>query len=206
MLKYATEQLKMPPVYLTYRVIYDKLLIVRGGGKMKREIPIWLKLAYIFSFILVFHFLVPATVREKVFGNVEIIKKVTYNATPYQVVENNVIDSFVGTMTGYGPDCVGCGGYTGCRPHQDVRNGNIYYNDINYGKLRIVASDKKYACGSIVRITAKNLYSEPFYAIILDRGGAIKNNKFDLLFASESLANYVGFQRNVLYEIMRKGW
>ena len=38
---------------------------------------------------------------------------------------NNKI-KFVGTLTGYGPDCPGCGGIVACRPNQDVRNGNIY--------------------------------------------------------------------------------
>ena len=41
--------------------------------------------------------------------------------------------SFVGQMTGYGPDCDGCGGRVSCPPRQDVRNGNIYYQDKIYG-------------------------------------------------------------------------
>ena len=30
---------------------------------------------------------------------------------------------FSGIMTGYGPDCEGCGGKTGCSPRQNVKNG-----------------------------------------------------------------------------------
>ena len=48
---------------------------------------------------------------------------------------------FTGTITGYGPDCVGCSGKLGCPPYQDVRNGNIYYEDKDYGKIRILARD-----------------------------------------------------------------
>lgn len=38
---------------------------------------------------------------------------------------------FDGTMTGYGPDCAGCGGHTGCPPSQKVTNGNIYLMIMN---------------------------------------------------------------------------
>ena len=31
---------------------------------------------------------------------------------------------FEGSMTGYGPDCEGCGGRVGCPPRQNVKNGN----------------------------------------------------------------------------------
>ena len=34
---------------------------------------------------------------------------------------------FTGLMTGYGPDCAGCSGFTGCSPRQNVKNGNVYF-------------------------------------------------------------------------------
>ena len=47
------------------------------------------------------------------------------------------ISTFIGTITGYGPDCAGCGGFTSCRTFvgsrsgQDLRNGNIYLSLIH---------------------------------------------------------------------------
>lgn len=113
---------------------------------------------------------------------------------------------FVGTLTGYGPDCVGCGGKTGCPPRQDVTNGNIYFYDQNYGKVRIVATDSQIPCGSIVRISNYKFSSTPIIAIALDRGGAIKGKTMDLLYESEAATQKIGRQYNIQFEIIRWGW
>lgn len=113
---------------------------------------------------------------------------------------------FTGTMTGYGPDCEGCGGKVGCPPRQDVRNGNIYFQDADYGTVRIVATDPSIPCGSIVRISNLSFTKDPIIAIALDRGGAIKGKTMDLLFESEKSTSFVGRQYNVSYEIIRWGW
>jgi 3D (Asp-Asp-Asp) domain-containing protein len=114
--------------------------------------------------------------------------------------------SFSGIMTGYGPDCVGCGGRVGCSPRQDVRNGNIYFEDVEYGTIRIVATDAAIPCGSIIKISNMNFASGDIIAIALDRGGAIKGLKMDLLFDSELSSNIVGFSRNIEYQVIRWGW
>lgn len=114
--------------------------------------------------------------------------------------------SFIGTITGYGPDCVGCGGRVGCPPRPDVRNGNIYFTDNEYGTIRIVATDKGIPCGSIVRISNFKFSSEPIIAIALDRGGAIVGNTMDLLYESEVDTVVVGRQRNIQFDIIRWGW
>lgn len=111
---------------------------------------------------------------------------------------------FKGTMTGYGPDCVGCTGKVSCPPRNDVRNGNIYFNDNDYGTIRIVAADKNIPCGTIIKITDSNISSE-MIAIVLDRGGAIKGTLMDLLMPSEGSASSFGRQ-HVTYEIVRWGW
>lgn len=112
---------------------------------------------------------------------------------------------FNGVMTGYGPDCVGCSGFTGCSPRQNVKNGNIYFKDNTYGKVRIVASSAKIPCGSIVKISNSTLSKNPIIAIVLDRGGAIQGTKMDFLEESEKKALRVGKQ-TVTYEIVRWGW
>lgn len=107
----------------------------------------------------------------------------------------------IGKMSGYGPDCVGCSGYL-ANGHY-VGNGNIYYDDSEYGQVRIVAGDKKYKFGTIVRI------NDSMLAIVLDRGGSIgigKKFMFDLLYASEAEANSNGISYNTKFEILRNGF
>lgn len=116
-----------------------------------------------------------------------------------------VITTYKGNITAYGPDCVGCSGITASG--YNVRN-NIYYNDKEYGKVRILAADKLLPFGTIVRIKDLNNFNEPIMAIVLDRGGAIGFNKkanFDLLYASEKETNSFG-SRQATFEILRKGY
>lgn len=106
-----------------------------------------------------------------------------------------------GKMTGYGPDCYGCSGYLAYGMY--VGDGTIYYNDSEYGKVRIVAGDKKYKFGTIVKI------NDSITAIVLDRGGSIGIGKkflFDLLYSSESEASNHGVMNNVKFEILRNGF
>jgi 3D (Asp-Asp-Asp) domain-containing protein len=111
---------------------------------------------------------------------------------------------FNGTMTGYGPDCVGCTGKVSCPPRTDVRNGNIYFNDNEYGTVRIVAADKGIPCGTIIKVNGNRLSSE-MIVIVLDRGGVIKGTLMDLLMTSENSSVPFGRQ-NVVYEVVRWGW
>lgn len=112
---------------------------------------------------------------------------------------------FEGIMTGYGPDCEGCGGKTGCPPRQDVRNGNVSFKDQEYGKVNIVATDSRIPCGSIIKITNSSLGKE-ITAIALDRGGVIKGTKMDFLVATEAIASNKVGKQSVTYEIVRWGW
>lgn len=114
--------------------------------------------------------------------------------------------AFIGKLTAYGPDCVGCGGHSACPPHQNLQNGNIYYNDTTYGPVRILAADKSLPCGSIVKVSNINIYSEPILAIVMDRGGAIKGNHLDLLFATERNLEGFSTQKNIHFEILRYGF
>ena len=117
----------------------------------------------------------------------------------------DVLETQVGTMSSYGPDCVGCSGRLG--GGYDARSGNYTYNDKTYGTVRIVAGDASYPYGSIVRVKGSKLGE--FYAIVLDRGGAIGKGKrfmFDLLFPNESLALGHGTEKGLVFEIVRYGY
>lgn len=128
---------------------------------------------------------------------VEEIKEVIPDV-PVLETNNEIV---IGKMSGYGPDCAGCGGYVAYGKY--VGNGNIYYNDSEYGNVRIVAGDKKYKFGTIVKI------NDSMLAIVLDRGGSIGIGKkflFDLLYESEAEANKNGVSNNVKFEILRNGF
>lgn len=114
---------------------------------------------------------------------------------------------FIGTLTGYGPDCPGCGGHVACYPNPDVRNGNIYYTDKEYGKIRILAADYSIPCGSIIHIkNYKFVKNKEFIGIVLDRGSAIVGLTMDLLYPSEADTVIIGRQRNIEFNIERWGW
>ena len=114
--------------------------------------------------------------------------------------------AFMGTLTAYGPDCPGCSGNSACPPRQNFKNGNIYFEDQTFGKVRVVAADRSIPCGSIVKISGINIYNEPILAIVMDRGGAVTGNHMDLLFTSQS--NLEGFttSHNIKFELIRYGW
>ena len=115
--------------------------------------------------------------------------------------------NFTGTLTGYGPDCAGCIGILYCAPNPNVENGNIYYNDKEYGKIRIVAADYSIPCGSIVKISNyKFVKGNELYAIVLDRGSAIVGLTMDLLYPSEKDTEIIGRNYNINFLIERWGW
>lgn len=121
--------------------------------------------------------------------------------------KTDVIETQVGKMSGYGPNCIGCSGYTASGKY--VGDGNVYYNDKTYGQVRIVAGDYKYKFGTIIRIKNSNVSTSPIIAIVLDRGRSIGIDKkylFDLLFATEEEASNYGVSYNVTFEVLRSGY
>ena len=117
----------------------------------------------------------------------------------------NPLYTFTGDLTGYAGDCALCTGYLACPPRTNVLKEGIYYKDKTYGTVRIVASSKKYPCGTILRFNVGKLSDEPIIAIVLDRG--VGGNVIDLLTESEDYARKkVGRVRNLNFEVLREGW
>ncbi len=120
----------------------------------------------------------------------------------------SVLETHVGKITAYGPDCYGCYGSLVARGEY-VGDGRIYYNDPTYGTIRIVAGDPRLGLGAIVRI--KGVSAEPIIAIMLDTGGDIGFDKprkifFDLLYESEKAAGEkFGSYNNATFEILKYG-
>ena len=128
---------------------------------------------------------------------------------PNTAAVGSALETYYGPVTAYGPDCYGCvSGATASG--YNVSNGNIYYNDSTYGRIRIVAGDRSLPFGTIVKITGLNISSEPVIAIVLDRGGAIGFNKsiyFDLLFTSEKSSEVNNFGKQyATIEVLRRGY
>lgn len=120
-------------------------------------------------------------------------------------VEETILDSFVADMTSYGVDCYGCTSNLTASGYY-IGNGNIYYNDSFYGKVRILAGDKSYPFGTIVRMYIDN---SEIIGIVLDRGSNIgfdKKYAFDLLFNTNKEAQKFGSKTNIKFEILRRGY
>lgn len=139
-------------------------------------------------------------------------------------INNQIINTYTGTLTGYGPDCYGCGNRvtnkvsTASGYHiANIVDGNIEpaftitYTDSEYGEVRILAGDSTLPYKTIVRVTVPN--EEPIIGIVLDRGSTVgfencrsKNGcltTFDLLYETESSAR--GKLNNVVFDILRIG-
>ena len=133
--------------------------------------------------------------------------KLVTNTSDIKKYGSNYQIEFNGTLTGYGPDCPGCLGMVYCKPNPNVQNGNIYYNDKSYGKIRILAADYSIPCGSIIKIeNFKFIKGDSFYGIVLDRGSAIVGLTMDLLYSSEKDTIIIGRQKNIHFTVERWGW
>lgn len=127
-----------------------------------------------------------------------------WSETITEPVLNEAIEVQYGKLSRYGPDCYGCSGYVAYGKY--VGDGTIYYYDNYYGNVRILAGDRSYPFGTIVRVSFED---ESFLGIVLDRGGAIGFNRtalFDLLYPSEYLANIDGVNYNTKFEVLRIGF
>lgn len=171
--------------------------------EMKRVLSFWCKLSCLVLIFLSIYFFLNDPWRAK-YKQVQVLAN-NYNSIPNKVISDDNTIIFYGQLTAYTSTCKGCIGFT--KSGYDVRDGNIHYYDAEYGKLRIVAADSMIPLGSIVKITAHQLYDYTFMAIVLDRGKAINGDLLDLLFENEEEINKtMGRLNNVRYEILRCGW
>lgn len=133
-------------------------------------------------------------------------------------VYNGTDSTYTGRMTGYGPDCDTCDGIggTACRTkygkNYNLITDGIYYNDDDFGKVRIVAAPfAEFPCGTIVYVD--NGIFDPFYAVVLDTGYSMRNGYengiiwFDLAFSSEKDPDVPrSTSYNTTYKVQRWGW
>lgn len=122
---------------------------------------------------------------------------------------------YVGIATGYGPDCEGCTGYAACKTPTGkwvyIPTNGLYYEDEQYGSLKILASDwRKFPCGTVIEINNNDL-SEPILGIVLDTGIAMRNAyergvvHIDIAFESEIGLTF-NTNVNTKFSVKRWGW
>ena len=86
----------------------------------------------------------------------------------------------------------------------NAKDGTTTYKDYEYGEVKIVASSRNLACGSIVRFNSSRVGEGEQFAIVLDRG--VGGYALDLLTPSEDYASrYIG-RSQITYDVLRSGW
>lgn len=118
-------------------------------------------------------------------------------------VSSDVLVSYTGKMSFYNANCTGCSGITSTGI--DVSDGRIYYQDSQYGQVRIVAAGTEISKWSIIRIKNSSLGSNVL-AIVLDRGGDIGlGRKFLIDMLTNSSEGRSGINSNITVEVLRNG-
>ena len=114
------------------------------------------------------------------------------------------VATYTGDLTGYAYNCPLCNGTLGCIPKYNIKDGTTTYKDYEYGEVKIVASSKNIACGSIIRFKSDRVGEGEQFAIVLDRG--VGGYALDLLTPSEDYASkYIG-RSKITYDVLRSGW
>ena len=124
--------------------------------------------------------------------------------------------NYTGRVTGYTAYCEGCSpsGTVACstKSNQDhsLITDSLYYEDAEYGKVRIIAAAvKEFACGTIIYI--ENGRVAPFYAIVMDRGYAMNKAWSDGQMLVDISTNSVKeaesiTSSNIKFSVRRWGW
>lgn len=164
-------------------------------------------------------------VKEGVDGIVYVNAKGEETTTVQKMVTEEVVvgtgdqGEYDGKLTGYGPDCPGCSkvGNVACHTKNGGKHSLIYdgeyYQDDEYGKVRIVAAARsKFPCGTIVEITKPG--QAAYKAVVLDTGGSMVtawNSSgtvwMDLAYTSQAAARQGNTSgQNIHFSVKRWGW
>lgn len=125
---------------------------------------------------------------------------------------------YIGRLTTYGSDCAGCSktGTVACRTadgkNWSLTKNGMYYTDSEFGRVRIIAADLSgFPCGTMVLID--NGLIDPFYAIVLDTGGTMRQAYsngiiwMDLAFVYQDDAKGTkSGNKNTKFSVQRWGW
>lgn len=115
-----------------------------------------------------------------------------------QIARSNVAAqaSFTGILTRYGADCAGCSGRTAAGlvvTANGVKNSGKVTLTYNGGEYYVLAADRSIPFGTIIEVSYHNFsLPDPFYGIVLDRGGAITGSHIDVYCGGESNSFFSG--------------
>lgn len=129
------------------------------------------------------------------------------------VVEQGTVSSgvtFTGRLTRYGADCYGCGTRTAAGLYvtiNGVKNEGKVTLTYNGGEYYVLAADRSIPFGTIVKVSNHGFsIPDPFYGIVLDRGGAVTGTSMDVFCGSERGGFFTGgTSYNTRYEIVVRG-
>lgn len=141
--------------------------------------------------------------------------EITKPTTEVVEVGTGANGDFTGTLTAYGPDCVGCTGIMACPTKQgkwiNLYDG-IYYEDEQYGKIRMLATDHTlFPCGTIIEITNSKLQKE--IGVVMDTGSQMRKAWrqdgyvwIDLATERNDSEALKYTNHNTTYQVKRWGW
>lgn len=122
-----------------------------------------------------------------------------------------------GVLTLYGADCDTCDGvgYVYCpignNKYHNLIDDGIYYEDKEYGKVRILAAAiSEFPCGTIIEINNSDMTKE--IGIVLDTGSGMKKAYregwilIDLAHETETDLPIYGTNKNTNFSVRRWGW
>ena len=115
------------------------------------------------------------------------------------VVERGTVGTgvtFTGRLNRYGEDCVCCGNRTAAGLYvttNGVENSGKVTMSYNGGEYYVLAADGSIPFGSILKVSNHGFsIPDPFYGIVLDRGGAITGTNVDVFCGGESASFFSG--------------
>lgn len=130
-----------------------------------------------------------------------------------EIMENSGVSTgvrFTGKLTRYGADCYGCGTRTAAGLYvtvNGVKNENKATLTYQGGEYYVLAADSSIPFGTIVKVSNHGFsIPDPFYGIVLDRGGAVTGTTMDVFCGSGSNPMFSGgTSYSTVYEIISMG-
>ena len=144
-------------------------------------------------------------------GREETASEITTEPIPckFEVGSTTTGYIFDGPLTSYGADCVGCGTRTAAGLYVTVvgvKNEPKATLSYNGGEYYVLAADREFPFGTIVKVSNHSYgIPDPFYGIVLDRGGGVKGTHMDLYTGSQVTPLFGGHGGRVTFEIIAYG-
>lgn len=143
----------------------------------------------------------------------EELRRETIKEPIAKIVEEGTVSTgvtFTGRLTRYGADCYGCGNRTAAGLYvtvNGVKDAGKVTLTYGGGEYYVLAADSSIPFGTIVKVSNHGFtIPDPFYGIVLDRGGAVTGTSMDVFCGGESSSFFSGGTTyNTVFEIISVG-